>query len=473
MAYAAFGKWADFEAFQVQIGQSVLLHDYASFLPFTLLGVELLVAVALCVPKTRLVALYSSIGILSGFTVYIYIVLYHTQMSTCSCSGIFEKMSFETHMGFNAAFVVLGTLGVWLHDPNRNRVAWRALAAILLGSGLVWLLFVTSKHRAVSTQNFERNFLTDSLRVDKVLDLQAPYFYMAGYVEDTVFVANSELPLLLAQTQGDMDSLQWTAFELDEPDWKFATPRTYVQGPDVYLTDGRQKAVFQAERKHPKAVPFMLGKTYFNTGIPIDSSRMVMLGLNGALKQYQMGLMHKASTGDTIIIKPDLIEKQVDGIFDSTGQLNYSPHTQKVVFTYNYRNEYIVTHADLTLEHRGQTIDRTAVVQLSSMELKDGGFKKTSPTDVVNSHGVVHRNLLFNISSVMGQTDAHKTWRQVVVVDVYDYELNQYKGSFYVNNQSGVKPSQILVTDQHFYALFGSALIRFGLPESVRNNMNY
>lgn len=90
--YAAISKILDIENFQVQIAQSPLLSAYASFIPYTVILIELLTVLFLSIPKYRAAGLYGSFGMMSAFTVYIYLILNHSDFVPCSCGGILEKM---------------------------------------------------------------------------------------------------------------------------------------------------------------------------------------------------------------------------------------------------------------------------------------------------------------------------------------------------------------------------------------------
>ena len=81
----------DFGNFQVQIAQSPLLSAYAGFISYATIIVELLIVVTLIVPKFRLIGLYSSMGIMIAFTIYIYLILNFSDFVPCSCGGLLEK----------------------------------------------------------------------------------------------------------------------------------------------------------------------------------------------------------------------------------------------------------------------------------------------------------------------------------------------------------------------------------------------
>jgi hypothetical protein len=107
--YAAVSKLTDFENFQVQVAQSPLLSAFATFIAYATVIGELVIALMLCFTKSRLLGLYLFLGMMSAFTVYIYLILNYSPFVPCSCGGVLEKMGWREHLWFNGV-VCLGTV---------------------------------------------------------------------------------------------------------------------------------------------------------------------------------------------------------------------------------------------------------------------------------------------------------------------------------------------------------------------------
>lgn len=102
--YAGASKMLDFENFQVQLAQSPLLSAYAGMISYMIIAIEFIVAIALCMNSSRLIGLYASLGLMAGFTIYIYLILNYSDFIPCSCGGILEKLGWKEHMVFNIFF---------------------------------------------------------------------------------------------------------------------------------------------------------------------------------------------------------------------------------------------------------------------------------------------------------------------------------------------------------------------------------
>lgn len=113
--YAAISKILDFEKFQDQISASPLLNGFSQFLPYTIIIVEVIIAVLLCYRKTRTIGLIGSLFLMLIFTVYIILMLRTSKNLPCSCGGILEKMSWNQHLYFNIGCVVLTIIALGLN----------------------------------------------------------------------------------------------------------------------------------------------------------------------------------------------------------------------------------------------------------------------------------------------------------------------------------------------------------------------
>lgn len=118
--YASASKLLDYQRFIVQIGQSPLLADYAATLAWAVPLIEIVTAVLLFLPTSRLYGLYSSFGIMAMFTGYIYVIMNYAERVPCSCGGILNKMGWNEHLIFNICFTLLAVAGIIIHTVLLN-----------------------------------------------------------------------------------------------------------------------------------------------------------------------------------------------------------------------------------------------------------------------------------------------------------------------------------------------------------------
>lgn len=111
--YAAINKWMDPE-FGTQLHKSPYLDRVADLVQLTLPAGEMLIALLLVFPRTKLLGLYLSFFTMFLFTGYIYAMLHYSFYTPCSCGGILSKLDWDSHLIFNIIFTFLASIGVLL-----------------------------------------------------------------------------------------------------------------------------------------------------------------------------------------------------------------------------------------------------------------------------------------------------------------------------------------------------------------------
>lgn len=116
--YAGVTKIFEFEIFRAQLHHSPMLKQVATLIAIGLPVLEIVVAILLLLPKTKIWGLYISAALLFLFTVYIScLFVFFSTSIPCSCSGIIEKLGWKGHLIFNITCLLLSLAGIRL---NKN-----------------------------------------------------------------------------------------------------------------------------------------------------------------------------------------------------------------------------------------------------------------------------------------------------------------------------------------------------------------
>lgn len=110
--YTGAIKLTDIQNFKQQLSSSPLMSSIAGIITWALPIGEILLAVALFIPKTRLIAMYVTAGLMTLFTIYVISILFIDKEITCSCGGIIEELTPKQHVAFNSACVILAVIGI-------------------------------------------------------------------------------------------------------------------------------------------------------------------------------------------------------------------------------------------------------------------------------------------------------------------------------------------------------------------------
>jgi len=125
--YTGISKLMDYLVFKEQIALSPLLAPVANWIAILLPAVEILVAIVLFIPLTRLKGLYASGILMVLFTGYIIYILNFNPQLPCTCGGVLEALTWPQHLVFNVVCIALAITGIVLsrrvHIEIRRRKA--------------------------------------------------------------------------------------------------------------------------------------------------------------------------------------------------------------------------------------------------------------------------------------------------------------------------------------------------------------
>ena len=97
----------------------------ADILTWLVPTIEIMLTLLLLFPKTRKIALWGSLFLLSAFTLYIAVVMTGVfGRIPCSCGGILKNMGYGTHLIFNLFFVSLAALGLAIENGWISSNRW-------------------------------------------------------------------------------------------------------------------------------------------------------------------------------------------------------------------------------------------------------------------------------------------------------------------------------------------------------------
>lgn len=462
--YAAASKLFDFEAFQVQLAQSPLLSAYAGIISYGILIIEFAVAFMLLIPNSNRLGLYASIGLMSAFTLYIYLILNYSDFVPCSCGGILEKLGWTEHLIFNICFLVLAIIGLYTLVRKTGKSGLKGLGyagLIIVASCLVVFgLFRSSEHIIKSENSFIRRFLQHPILIEKTRDLKVNSYYLAGIHNGVLYLGNISAPLIITSIDTSLSRSTQNRISIDKKDYNFRNIKLQIQGPYYYLYDGTVPIIYRGHLNDSIARTLSYQDAFFNQLVVIDSTRFAIRTQRGSDHRYTLAALD-VKGNLKVKLKPDILQGQIDGVFDVDGSLISNSNATKLVYTYVYRNQFIVMDSTMKIENRLHTIDTTTRAKITISKLSDGTKKMGAPPFSVNKRSVIAGDLLFNESNLMGKYEPSESWKTSSIIDVYRLDRQQYMGSFYIDHKKGEALSSWSVNGNYLYAIVGNELRRY------------
>jgi hypothetical protein len=160
--YTGVAKLTEAHLFKEQLSSSPFLGPFAGVVTWALPIGEILLAIALLIPRLRLKALYVTLGLMSLFTIYVVVLLFIDDHLSCSCGGIIEELSPKQHVLFNTACVILSAVAIVVERRQAlsARLRWTTTTSTLcLFLLLGWTLFTAFKAPATIKTGMEGRLL--------------------------------------------------------------------------------------------------------------------------------------------------------------------------------------------------------------------------------------------------------------------------------------------------------------------------
>lgn len=119
--HTALSKFMDFSGFKHDLDNQPFPATFTPFLKWFIPITELWIVAMLLFEKTRTIGLYASLILMSVFTLYTALVLFHVfAYVPCSCGGVVKYLSWSQHLVFNLFFVGLTGWAIKLRKDNNH-----------------------------------------------------------------------------------------------------------------------------------------------------------------------------------------------------------------------------------------------------------------------------------------------------------------------------------------------------------------
>lgn len=479
--YTAVSKFLDFEKFQIQLGQSPILSAYADWISWGVILSELLVSGLLLFDKTRRVGLYIAFALMTMFTTYIVIILNFSSFVPCSCGGVLEKMGWTEHLVFNIGFMILALIGLVLDKINlvKSKSFIVSILCILFGGIIiVTTLYLLSEEEIHRNNSFLRRYPPHPVTTIKGLNIKYNSYYIAGIAEDRIYLGNTSAPAHILSVDTTLADLKTYQIDLDnEQQITFLSPQIRIQSPYFFLIDGNVPVIFKGKLSDWKAHLYWLGDkdNTFSHVETASSTQFVFRSLDKSGNQNVIGRID-FDNPDTLSISNQLLQKQIDGIFDTDGMLRYNSELNRLIYVYYYRNEFITADTNLKLDYHGRTIDTVKNATIKIASTNSGQVKTLAEQPmVINHQSYSSGKYLFIKSDRLGKYEPEEMLKDASIIDVYNLESKTYEFSFYLYDykREKIKSFQIyknilIGLSEHHIVLYRLQPLNFDLTQ-IRN----
>lgn len=483
--YAAMSKLLDFESFEIQLGQSPLLGAFASPLALAVPLLEIGIAILLMIRRFQFVGLLSSLALMTMFTVYIIIILNWSYFIPCSCGGILEKMGWGEHLIFNVFFIVLALIALALQyekmkgprnatqlfpkllsSPKRFGLLIFSIMAVSILSLIV--LNMAAESTVQRNNAFQRRYPPHQVALLNAKDLVYEAYYIAGLSGGKIYLGNSTAPLhglMLDTLLKNAVPLKFRLKELSKKNYTYLQFR--VIDSSFFLTERSIPAIFKGALGNWTATETQGPILPFSLIEPISSNAFAVKAIDTKTNEDELAVI-RFDTHPKSYINPNLLRKQIDGVFDTDGKLLYNRELQRIIYPYYYRNQYIMASQNADFIAMGNTIDtvKTATLKITTDHSKNKTTIAGLPL-TVNADAATSGHYLFIKSPRLGKLEPENTLRKASVIDVYNLRDNTYAFSFHLYNYNDEDVMSFAVYDDLLVTLTKHYIVTYRITTNT------
>lgn len=118
--YTGMMKLIDHATFHFDLVNAPIIKKLNPILAFAVPIFELLIAFCLFIPRTKGLGLYSSLVIMTLFTVYVGGILSFAKHKPCTCGGILRILSWRQHLLLNITLTALALVAILLSKQKND-----------------------------------------------------------------------------------------------------------------------------------------------------------------------------------------------------------------------------------------------------------------------------------------------------------------------------------------------------------------
>jgi hypothetical protein len=317
----------------------------------------------------------------------------------------------------------------------------------LLNASAVAILYWTTSASLFKQNSFGRIFADDLLTGEHIVDLLYNSYYVAGYTDNKIYLANEIAPMHLLIVD-DRHSRPVTISNLEN--YRIKSSKITIDSPYFYVADLITYTLFRGTLNDWNITQPIYERDFFAEAVTVSNNSIAMRTFDSTRTRYV--LIKESRRPASVKQGEGLLERQVDGLFCTDGMLHYDHDLRWLVYVYFYRNQFLCMDTSLNLLYRGNTIDTITRAQIKVARIEsENSITLAAPPLIVNRRSYVSGRWLFVNSPRAARNENFEEFNNSSVMDMYDLKEGAYKLSFYLPNY-----------DNHamrHFAVFGNILI--------------
>jgi hypothetical protein len=333
------------------------------------------------------------------------------------------------------------------------------LLCFAISIGFIYALYLYSDYINRRPGSFTRFIDPHFWSKYRELDLKFNSYYLAGIDDKFIFLGNHVAPFLVVKVNYHLDTQQ-LKIKLSDT-LIFRAPELLVHKSIFYFFDGSIQRIIVGNSYNFIGTSIYQTQFRFNDFMPLHDSDFVLRMMDDSLQQ---NILAKQTTAGFLKIKY-APEKQQDGFFSIDGRMDFDPYGNTIVYTFYYRNQFLVLDTNLNMLNKFNTIDTNSIAKIKVTPIyADNITTLGEPPLIINQKTCVFRGQLYILSAQQAKNQSRLEFENNSTVDIYTLITGKYLKSFYLPNVGdGVKVKSFNITDSSMVALYDHKLVIFDL----------
>ena len=304
---------------------------------------------------------------------------------------------------------------------------------VIIGILSVTILYFLSEKKSQYNNAFIRKYIPHFAEKKSVYQLNSNGYYIAGFDSCYIYLSHPNAPLYLKTYDYHTGSVSKIQLKIEHENLPYRRLKIHVDSPNFYIGDG-SLAIIQKGEIHQS-----IGKTitkdlaYFNH-FTIGKNENFGIQASNKTNHYNLlGLLQKKANKYNLHLNHTSLTNQINGTFDTDGQLIWNKQNNEYLYMYYYRNNIIILDSIMTEKYQFTSIDTISKAQLDISYYPKQNQYKLGPNSIrVNQFSDTYNQYLYIHSNRIGKFE--KQTASTSIIDVYDYKSKNYHHSFYLEH---------------------------------------
>jgi hypothetical protein len=338
-----------------------------------------------------------------------------------------------------------------------------ATVCLLASIGVIIFLYKISETPNTFKNGFERKFSTPLILTPKYFtELPSANYYIAGQKDQRFYLANNITPNEMISFDRNLkDSI-------------------HIQLP---LPHKGKSAEISVDPEYTYAIStnesYLYHLANFPRNLDFTSFKITAGGLNLARAISNSTIIGRAfdtSIKTNTIIKFDLqpslnkktpayvLEKQIDGLICTDGILSFDRSSNRIIYVFSYRNQFVCLDTNLALVYQARTIDTTSRAKIKIGKIFSNQFTSlASPAFIINQATCIANKKLLIRSTLLSDNENRQNFSRCSVIDIYNISDGHYSHSFYIPDYNGLKVSSFAISQGTLMAIHGPYVFTYNI----------